>query len=422
MNRRDFVSSASLLGAALGAPALRAVAAEPPHSGATNLTSLTRNVAPITRAEYAARISKLQGLMRGQGLSAVLVEPGASLVYFTGVQWWRSERLTAAVIPAEGQSGIVCPFFEEPSIRETLKIDAEVRTWQEDEDPLAVVAGLLRDRKKTDAIGIEETVRYFVIDALARQLPHAAIKSAAGAVRGCRMIKSPAELALMKAASDVTIAAYRHTIPRVTRGMQRDEIASLMNEATLALGGADPWSLILLNEASAYPHGSKKPQVVQDRGIVLMDCGCAVEGYSSDISRTFVFGEPTARQREVWNRVREGQRIALAAAKVGAQAGSVDDAVRRQYEKWGYGPNYRLPGLSHRTGHGIGLDGHEPINLVHGETGTLQPGMCFSNEPGLYIPGEFGVRLEDCFHMTASGPQWFSEPSESIEHPMGTAS
>jgi Xaa-Pro dipeptidase len=201
--------------------------------------------------------------------------------------------------------------------------------------------------------------------------------------------------------------------------MTPGEIGAIMNGATQSLGGSPEFALILLGEAAAYPHGSGKPQRVRDGEVVLMDCGCTVEGYQSDVSRTFVFGEPSAEQRRVWGQVHRGQQIAFETARVGVPAGTVDDAVRRQYEAWGYGPRYKLPGTSHRTGHGIGLDGHEPANLVHGETTRLAPGMCFSDEPGIYIPGKFGIRLEDCFHMTAAGPRWFSEPPPSIDRPFG---
>ncbi len=411
-DRRAFTLGMLAAGGALVAAPKLAFAADPA------LRPITGDVVPIGRDERMARIAKARRLMRAQGLGAILIEPGASLVYFTGVDWHRSERLTGAVLPAEGEPLIVCPFFEEPSVRESLAIPAEVRTWQEDEDPLRLVAGVLRDRRAASRpVGIEETVRFFAVDGLRRALPGIAVRNAAPVVRGCRMIKSPAELALMQKASDITIAAYRHTWRRIERGMTPAQIAAIMNGATEALGGRPEFALILLGEASAYPHGSGKPQQVRDGEVVLMDCGCSVEGYQSDISRTFVFGEANAEQRRVWDQMRRGQQIAFDAARVGAPAGSVDDAVRRQYEAWGYGPRYKLPGTSHRTGHGIGLDGHEPVNLVHGETTPLALGMCFSDEPGLYIPGKFGIRLEDCFHMTASGPRWFSTPPPSIDRP-----
>jgi Xaa-Pro dipeptidase len=341
------------------------------------------------------------------------------MIYFTGVQWHLSERLTAAIIPRTGDPCIVTPHFEEPSVRESLKVPADVRIWNEDEDPLRIVAGFLRDRRLAGPIGIEERVRFFAVEGLRRVMPHVEVRPGASVVRGCRMIKSAHELALMQKASDITIAAYRHTFPRIQRSMTPARIGAIMNGATEALGGAPEFALILLGEASAYPHGSGQPQAVRDGEVVLMDCGCTVEGYQSDISRTFVFGAANAEQRRVWDQVHEGQQIAIRAARIGRPAGGVDDAVRAQYERWGYGPGYALPGLSHRTGHGIGLDGHEPVNLVHGETMPLAAGMCFSDEPGLYLPGKFGIRLEDCFHMTEGGPRFFTTPPPSLDDPFG---
>ena len=231
------------------------------------------------------------------------------------------------------------------------------------------------------------------------------------------MFKTPVEIALMQTATDITVAAINHTIPHIKPGMIPADISAMINAATTAMGGTPEFALVLLGEASAYPHGSGKPQRVAMREPILMDVGCNVGGYQSDVSRTIVVGGATDEQRRVFGHMQEGQRIAFAAAQIGRTAGSVDDAVRSAYEKLGYGPRYKLPGLSHRTGHGIGMDGHEPVNLVHGETTPLAPGMCFSNEPGLYLPGKFGVRIEDCFHMTDAGPVWFSKPQASIEYP-----
>ncbi|WP_242146526.1 M24 family metallopeptidase [Sphingomonas sp. BAUL-RG-20F-R05-02] len=384
------------------------------------LTDMTTGASPISPAEREARIARAQGLMKVNGIGAVLIEWGSSLVYFTGVEWHRSERLTAAVLPAEGRPCIVTPFFEEPSVRETLAIPCDVRVWQEDEDPLKLVAAFLRERGvAAQPVGIEETVRYFAVDGLQHALPGARIVSANPIVRGCRMIKTAPEIALMQLATDVTIAAYRWVYPRVEKGMTRDQIAGLMNAATRKLGGMPEFSLVLIGEAAAYPHGSRAPQIVAEGQVVLMDCGCTVQGYQSDVSRTFVHGTASKEQRTVWEQVRTGQAKAFAAARIGTPAGAVDDAVRGYYASLGYGPRYRLPGLSHRTGHGIGLDGHEPVNLVHGEATRLAVGMCFSDEPGLYLPGKFGVRLEDCFHMTPSGPKWFSVPPLSIDAPLG---
>lgn len=412
LNRRGFVGFA-------GAAALASVA-EPVlgFGAAPELKPITGGAVPISVAERQARVARAQKLMRELGLSAILLEPGASLLYFTGIRWGRSERLTGAVIPVEGQIGVFTPFFEEPSVRETLALPADLRTWNEHEDPLELVGRWLKERKLgSGAIGIEETVRYFAVDGLQRALPDARLRSAAPVVRALRMIKSPAEIALMQLAADVTVAAYRHTAPRIERGMTPADIAAIMNGATLALGGRPEFALILLGEASAYPHGTGKPQQVREGEVVLMDCGCTVHNYQSDISRTFVFGEPTRRQREAWNHMHRGQQIAFETAEVGVSAGQVDDAVRAYYTSLGYGPDYKLPGLSHRTGHGIGLEGHEPINLVRGEQTRLAPGMCFSNEPGLYIPGQFGIRLEDCIYMTEAGPRWFSTPPPSLDRP-----
>ena len=412
MHRRHFLGTAAIGGLAATLPAL-ALAAD-----TAALPNLAAKAVPIGKAERIARIAKAKELMGANVIGALLIEPGSSLLYFTGVRWSRSERLTAAVLTREGEIAVVTPFFEEPSVRESLAIDAEVLTWNEDENPLAAVAAWLGKRGLAKGkIGVEETVRYFAVDGLEKAMPQATVVNGAPVVRGCRMHKSPAEVALMQIAADITLAAYRHTAPRIEAGMTPADIGAIMAAATIALGGKSEFELILLGEASAYPHGSGKPQAVKNGEVVLMDCGATVHGYQSDISRSFVYGKATPRQRQVWDQMRKGQDVAFAAAKLGTPAGHVDDAVRAYYESLGWGPGYKLPGTSHRTGHGIGLDGHEPVNLVRGETTKLAPGMCFSNEPGIYIPGEFGIRLEDCFYMTDSGPKWFSEPPPSIDRP-----
>lgn len=373
----------------------------------------------IQRDEYGARVDRVQSLMRETGFRALVVEPGASLRYFTGINWWRSERLTCAVIPAVGPISVITPSLEEPSIRESLAVPAQLQTWLEHEEPLALLAGVLHAlRGGKGAVAVEETCRFFVVNGLQTYLPGETVINGASITRPCRMLKSPAEIALMQHATDITIAAYRYTVPRVQIGMRPEDITSMMKTATAQLGGVPEFEMALIGEAASYPHGLSKPQVVAAGDLVLMDCGCSVDGYQSDVSRTFVVGTPSALQQKVWNEVQKGQQLAFQSAKLGVEAGSVDDAVRRFYEDLGYGPGYRLPGLSHRTGHGIGLDGHEPINLVGGETTALQPGMCFSNEPGIYIPGEFGVRIEDCFYMTDQGPRWFSTPPLSLEQPV----
>ena len=410
LQRRTFLASAAALTAMTSLP-----------GRAASAPVAIRLPPPIGGEERKARLAKARAMMQQQGIGAVLVESGPSLDYYTGIQWWRSERLTAVVIPAQGDPIVVTPFFEQPSIAEMLQVPAEIRTWQEDEEALKIVAAFLQERGVAGRpVAFEETNRFFILDRLRKQLPSVEIVSANPVVRAQRMIKSPAEIALMQAASDITIAAYRSLRPKIRLGMTPSDINELYVSSVEAQGAKTEGGLILLGEASAYPHGSGKPQHVRKGEIVLLDSGCDVHGYQSDISRTFVFGAPpTPEQRKVWNQVHRGQQIAIAAAKVGAPAGSVDDAVRSAYESWGYGPGYRLPGTPHRTGHGIGMEGHEPVNLVHGEITPLAPGMCFSDEPGIYLPGKFGVRLEDCFYMTETGPKFFTQPPPSIERPFG---
>ncbi len=413
MHRRTFLAGAGAATAAVMLTHSRLIAA-----AAEELPPIAIPPA-ITGAERLQRLAKARGLMRQNGIGAVLVESGPSLDYYTGIQWWRSERLTGVVIPAEGEPIIVTPFFEGPSIKEMLNVPAEVRTWQEDEDPLKLIGDFLRERRVAAMpIAFEETNRFFLEDRLKQQLPGVRVVNANPVVRAQRMIKSPTELALMQAAADVMIASLRYAGERTREGMAPAEIDALIAAAQKQLGGSYDGGLILIGEAAAYPHGSHKPQIVKRGEVVLMDCTCSVHGYQADITRTFVFGgSPSAEVRKVWDQVHRGQQIAMSAAKLGAPAGSVDDAVRHTYESWGYGPGYKLPGTSHRTGHGIGMEVHEPVNLVHGETTPLAPGMCFSNEPGIYIPGKFGVRLEDCFHMTESGPKFFTNPPPSIDQP-----
>ncbi len=384
------------------------------------LAPITGSVKPISKAERLQRIAKAQKLMQQLDIAAMVLEPGAAMDYFSGIQWWRSERLTAVVIPREGNVAVVCPFFEEPSVRESLAVSDDIRVWQEHESPFVLIKQILADAGiNKGKIAFENSVRYFVMSGLMAELSNMQHVSAEPVTRGCRMYKSQHELELMHKANEVTLLAYAHVWSKLALGMSQGDVKSLMKSAQTQLGGKGAWNMALFNQASAYPHGTKQKQTLTEGSIVLMDCGCNVHGYQSDISRTFVFGEPSKRQREVWQTVRQGQQVAFEQAKIGNQAGSVDDAVRKLYQTKGFGPGYKLPGLSHRTGHGIGMEGHESVNFVHGETEILKPGMCFSNEPGIYIQGEFGVRLEDCIYMTKNGPQWFTMPPSSLDDPIG---
>jgi Xaa-Pro dipeptidase len=416
----DLLSRRGFLSAAAGVP-LIAMAAEnrPPISPAAELKSVTVDAKPISGEERRARIAKVQMLMSERKVAALLIEPGSTLDYFTGIRWRRSERITLAVIPVRGEVVVVTPAFEEPSVRETLQVGGDVRPWNEHESPIERIVQGLRDRgADSGVLAVESTTRFFIVDGLRRASNAYDMISADPLVRACRLIKSPAELALMQSANNVTLEALRFVHAHVERGMSSLNISDLMDRATVSLGGSPEFALVLLNEASAYPHGSLQVQTVREGSTILLDCGCTVHGYQSDISRTWVFGQASARQRKVWDTVKRGQEIALETAKVGLPVGRIDDAVRRYYESEGWGPGYKLPGLSHRTGHGIGLDGHEPAYLVHGDSSPLQAGMCFSDEPGIYIPGEFGVRLEDCWVMTASGPKLFTPLAKSLDEPI----
>jgi Xaa-Pro dipeptidase len=414
LSRRIFLQSAAAASMVAHAGLLKAAAA--PLAPARSLTTAAR---PISAEERRERIARVQALMAQRKIAALLIEPGSSLEYFTGIRWHRSERTTLAIIPAAGELLVVTPAFEEPSVRETLQVGGEVRPWDEHESPFDKIVQSLKDRGiGTGVLAAESTIRFFIITGIRQAAAVYEIISADPLVRACRLLKSPAELALLQLANDVTLAALRQVHGQVAIGMNAAEIAALMNQATLSLGGSPEFALVLLNEASAYPHGSAQPQKIGEGSVILMDCGCVVHGYQSDISRTWVFGEPNSKQRKVWNTVKRGQEIALDTAKIDVPVGRVDDAVRRYYEQEGWGPGYRLPGLSHRTGHGIGLDGHEPPYLVHGDATPLQAGMCFSDEPGIYIPGEFGIRLEDCWYMTASGPRLFTPLAKSLDQPI----
>jgi Xaa-Pro dipeptidase len=415
VTRRNFFGMTAA-GAALAAAA-RAATAVPQTTG---LQPLTVNAQPITSAERVARIAKLQGLMQQQKVAALLVEAGSSLDYFTGITWWRSERTTAALIPAQGKTIVVTPFFEVPSIQESLKIDADIRPWHEDQSPFVLIADALKDvTPASDPLAVEATTRAFIIEGVRKSSPRERqVILGDELVNACRMIKSPAELALMQTANDVTIAAIRHVHGRIEAGMSGTDIHRMMADTIAALGGKNFFALVLLNEASAYPHGTEQPQAIREGSTVLIDTGCTVHGYSADISRTWVVGLPSARQREVWDTVKRGQELALETAKIGVPVGDVDRAVRAYYEGLGWAKDYGLPGTSHRTGHGIGMDGHEPPNLMRADRTPLQAGMCFSDEPGIYIPGEFGIRMEDCWHMTDRGPKLFTPLAKSIDEPV----
>ncbi len=424
IDRRTFLySSAIAAGAGLTANAAalsptsdvadQATAREGPFS---HLEPMTAGITRIDVEDRKARVEKARRLMVENKIDAVILDSGTSLVYFTGISWWASERTFVAILPARGEVAYVCPKFEEGRARELITIGSDVRAWEEHESPFRLIAQVLKDRGAS-RIGIEEYARFFVFDGLRQASPALQVVSASPVTIGCRVIKTPKEIALMQRAMDITIEAYRVVIPLLKPGMTSEPFSALASAAHRALG-AEGSIGATFGEATASPHGSVKRRPIREGDIVLMDGGCNVDGYRSDISRTVVVGTPTTRQREIWDLVKRGQAAAFAAAKLGAACEDVDAAPRKVYADFGFGPDYKLPGLPHRTGHGIGMDGHEWTNLVRGNKTKLAPGMCFSNEPMVVVPGEFGVRIEDCIYMTEQGAKWFTTPSPAIDKPV----
>ncbi len=418
--RRFLQASAAAAVGAYASPALaqRGGGASSQHPAITSLKPFPGKAAPITDDERRARIDKARRLMADNGMGAIVLEPGTSMSYYVNVRWGLSERPFLLVIPAKGELAYVAPGFEEARAREVTKFTNDVRVWQEDEDWGAVVAGILKDRGVASGkVGIEERVRFFIADGLAAAAPQVEFVLATPVTAGCRMIKSPAEIALMQRANDITIEAFKAAFATLHDGITQFEFQNHIRAAFQALGAAGGGASAQFGEYTAFPHGSIQPQRLRQGDVVLVDGGCTVEGYQSDVTRTTVFGKPTQRQIDVWNLEKQAQTAAFKAAQVGATCESVDAAARKVITDAGFGPDYRVPGLPHRTGHGIGMDGHEWTNFVRGNKTKLAPGMCFSDEPMIAIYGEFGVRLEDCLHITENGPRFFTQPSPSIDRP-----
>ncbi len=379
---------------------------------------------PITVDERAARQEKARQLMAANHLDAILLADGTSLDYFAGVHWWGSERFFALVVPAKGRALCVCPAFEEGRARELLANspegkNADVRTWQEDQNPYGLLAQGLADLKiSTGTLGMEESVRFVFSDAIAKAAPRLKVVSATPVTAGCRMIKSDHELDLMRLANQVTLAAYHAAYQTLHEGMTQADLEKMIMAAYGQLGFPGEVD-IEIGENSSFPHGSIVPQVIREGSLVLLDDGCTVEGYQSDITRTFTFGKPADKMKRVFEIVHRAQTAALKTARPGVECQAVDAAARKIISDAGYGPDYKF--FTHRVGHGIGMDGHEWPYLVRGNTTLLARGMTFSDEPGVYIPGEFGVRLEDDMHITENGAELFTPQSPSLENPFGAA-
>jgi Xaa-Pro dipeptidase len=435
ISRRGFVKAGGLaVGAAAAVRPLLASQREEKLDDTSLPASIARlksrkgEAVAITREERQGRQERARKLMSENGLDAIVLMEGTSLKYFTGIGWWGGERLFALVLPAKGAAFYVCPAFEEGRAREQLGNAPEgehpdVRTWQEDDNPYHVLSQGLKERGlATGKLGIEESVRFVFSDGISKAAPQVVLVSATPVTAGCRMIKSAPELALMQLANQITLAAYEATYHAMREGMTQHDVSGLIDSAYGKLGFEGEAS-VQVGEYSALPHGSRTPQVIREGTIVMIDDGCEVEGYQSDITRTFVLGKASSpdssKMQKVFDIVHRAQAAALAAARAGVECGAVDGAARKVITDAGFGPDYKY--FSHRVGHGIGMDGHEWPYLVRGNTTKLQPGMTFSDEPGIYIRGEFGVRLEDDMHITENGAELFTPQSPSLEDPFGKA-
>jgi Xaa-Pro dipeptidase len=382
----------------------------------SHIKPMLDGIVPISKEERLQRLQKAQKLMYDTGMDAIYLEGGTSMFYYLGVRWGNSERMLAAVIPKKGEISYICPAFEEEKLRELITIGDEVRVWDEHDSPYKVVAGIFKDRQINNTVGMEERVRFFLYDGIRKEAPRLNFISANPVTKGCRVYKSANEIALMQRAMDITSEAFKATLQHLREGMSQEEFKWHCTAAHKALG-VKGGTGIQFGKYTALPHGSKTPQILEEGNVVLMDGGCGVEGYRSDISRTIVFGKASDRQREVWEIEREAQQKAFEAAQLGVACEEVDKAARDFLTSKGFGPGYKY--LLHRTGHGIGLDVHEWENFVKGNKTPLAPGMCFSNEPMIAIKGEFGIRLEDCLYMTKVGPKFFSKTSTAIDKPFG---
>ena len=385
------------------------------------LTPMTAEVAPIGVEELQARVTKAQRLMREHGVDALYLDTSTNLRYFTGVALGLTERLHGAVIPADGPLAYLSPAFEEPKTRTLLRFGDDIRCWEEHEDPAALVIDTIRSLGvESGTVAIDPAAPFFTADGLQRAGNRFSFISGARITAGCRQVKSAAEIALMQVANTITLAVQKAAARCMAPGLTTAEVQAFLDAAHRKLGGQPAGRAVQFGEATAYPHGVPYPQTLAEGDMVLVDTGCFIEGYRSDITRSYVFGEPTARQREIWELEQRAQLAGFAAAQVGAACEAVDAGARGVIVAAGFGPGYKVPGLPHRTGHGIGLDVHEEAFMVGGNRTPLAAGMCFSIEPTICLYGEFGVRLEDIAFMTAAGPRWFTPPCRSVDDPFDT--
>ncbi|ANF57180.1 X-Pro dipeptidase [Halotalea alkalilenta] len=388
------------------------------------MSNMVGDAVPIGRKDYSQRIVRAQALMREQGIGALYLDTSPNLFYFTGIDLKPSERLHGAILPADGTIIYLSPAFEEPKTRSMLEFGDDIRVWEEHEDPSVLVIDTLMDLglPPGSTVAIDPATRFFTFDGFSHRAgSRFDFVNGASITAACRTIKSHAEIALMKIANAITLEVHKAAARILRKGISTGEVKNFVVEAHRRLGATLPAGapIVLFAEATAYPHGVDYPQTLEDGDMVLMDLGAFVGGYRSDMTRTYVFGEPNARQREVWELEKRAQAAGFAAAVLGNPCEEVDTAARRVIETAGFGPGYAVPGLPHRTGHGIGIEVHEETYMVKGNQRSMASGMCFSVEPMICIYGEFGVRLEDCAYMTEDGPRWFTEPCASVGDPFG---
>lgn len=418
MNRRKFIENSALAGSGLALVGATSRTTPDQADEKAKIQSIAVDIDYINTEDRIQRNQKAAQLMQQHNIDAIFIESGTSLEYFTGISWWPSERLTGVLIFSDGTLQYIGPAFEKERLEEMIKLEGDVSSWEEHENPFELVAQLFKDKSgATATLGIEENVRFFQSDGISSFLSQATLINAKPITAGCRAIKTSKELALMKKANEITLEAYRIGFSKLKEGMSQYDLSAIVAEASTALGATEAgWAGAIFGEYTAFPHGSKTAQKLKEGDMVLIDGGCKLGGYQADITRTTIFGKPTQRQQDIWNIVKEAQTAVYEKAKAGVPCELLDATARAVVDKYGFGNGYE--NFFHRVGHGIGMDFHEWEYLVKGNTTPMQPGMCFSNEPGIYLYGELGVRLEDCFYITENGYEAFTPQSPSIENPI----
>jgi Xaa-Pro dipeptidase len=398
------------------------IGTQTPEQALASLSNMTKTLVPIQPEEYFTRIANAQKYMQANNIDAVYLNAGTNLTYFTGMKWYASERMVGAILPAVGIVQYIAPYFEIGTLNGFKIIDGPIHGWQEHQNPYSLFVEVLKQLDISDAatIGIDESAPFFIFDGINNVQTGLNLINAQPVTAHCRMHKSDNEIALMQSAMDMTLAVHKATASMLYAGISTTEVEAFIKRAHQKVGApGNYFCIVLFGVATSFPHGVKDAQVLKKGDMVLIDTGCKVHDYLSDITRSYVFGEPTSRQKKFWNIEKSAQLAAFHAAKIGVPCEAVDDAARDYLASQDLGPEYQTPGCPHRTGHGIGLDIHEWPYLVGGNKTPLAAGMCFSNEPMLVVPDEFGIRLEDHFYMTDSGPCWFTEPSNNIDNPFG---